>query len=165
LRRVGRRALDPDQILASEAGDATGYGPGPVPSPAGNHSVWLYVGIALVACLLGAMSVWIGMRIAVAAADDCGVDFDAGGSFALGMLLLFLVPTVAAANCLLSLLAARFRPAAGLIVALSIPLGIALLLIATHALSAAQIIPSLGPDYGSACPSGVPQWWPSWMPR
>ncbi len=129
------------------------------------RQVWLYAGVAVVAFLLGLLSVWIGLRIAVAAADDCGVLFDSGGNFAIGMLFLFLLPTVPTANCLLSLLAARFHPAAGLLAAVVLSCAVVLVLVITHALGSAPIIPSLGPDYGSACPSGVPPWWPSWLPR
>jgi hypothetical protein len=127
--------------------------------------MWLYVGVALLACVLGLASVWIGMGIAVAAADDCGVYFDSGGDFAFGMLVLFLLPTIASANCLLSLLAARLHPAAGLATAALLALSVALLLVTTHALGTAPINPEFGPDAGSACPSGVPPWWPWWLPR
>jgi heme/copper-type cytochrome/quinol oxidase subunit 1 len=123
--------------------------------------MWLYALVALVACLLGVLSVWIGLTIAVAAADDCGVYFDSGEDFGVGMLFLFLLPTVAAANTLLSVLAARRHAAAGLITAALLALVVVFVLVATHALGST---PS-GPDAGGyLCPSGLPPWWPWWMP-
>ncbi len=116
----------------------------------------------MAACLLGVLSVWIGMRIAVAAADDCGVYFDSGNDGALGLQFVLLAPTVAAANCLLSLLAARIHPAAGFLVAAGLAVLVTFVLVGTHSLSWAPSGPDMG---GYLCPSGVPTWWPWWMPR
>lgn len=124
--------------------------------------MWLYALVALVACLLGILSVWIGMRIAVAAADDCGVFFDSGNEWAIGMTFLFLLPTVAGANCLLSLLVARIHLAAGLMTAVLLSLVVVFVVVGTHALGTA---PSGADAGGYLCPSGVPPWWPQWMPR
>jgi hypothetical protein len=150
----------------------SGYSYGPQWTPGYAHptvprkrqSVWAYVAVGLVAFILGALSVWLGMRIAVAAALDCGVDYDAGGRFGMGMLFLFGLPTIAITNAGLSLAATRLHPAIGLSVAVVLPLAVLVLLVTSHALGTASIIPSLGPDYGSACPSRVPPWWPWWLP-
>lgn len=88
-----------------------------------------------------------------------------GQWLAIGVFFLFLVPVVATANCLLSLVVARFHLAAGLMTAALLALLMVLLLTVTHALGVAPIGPSLGPSPGSACHSGVPPWWPWWLPH
>jgi uncharacterized membrane protein YhaH (DUF805 family) len=141
---------------------APGYGYPTVPRK--RQSVWIYLAVGLVGLILGALSVWLGIRIAYSAALDCGVDYDAGGRFGMGMLLLFGLPTIAIVTCALSLAATRLHPAIGLGFAVLLPLAVVVLLVTSHALGTASIIPSLGPNYGSACPSRVPPWWPWWLP-
>jgi hypothetical protein len=148
-------------------------GPQWTPSPPGyeypysrrqRQSIWSYLAVGLVGLILGALAVWIGVRIPYAAALDCGVDYDAGGRFGMGMLLMFGLPMVAIGTCALSLGATRLHPGIGLATAALLSLAVVVLLVTSHALGTASIIPSLGPDYGSACPSRVPPWWPWWLP-
>jgi hypothetical protein len=141
--------------------------PSKVRGPAlGGRSGCLFVGIGLLAPVLGALSVWVGFRVAVAAALDCGIDFDAGNRFAMSFLMVCLLAAVPCVNFLLSMLATWWRPWAGLLVVVLVPATVALWIVATHALGAAPIDMSPESAYygGELCPSGLPPWWPWWLP-
>ena len=124
-----------------------------------SHSNLIYVLVALTALVLGALAVWISMRLSYSAMDDCGVFVDSGGELTIVVGLFVLAPTVAVVSCVLSLLVARIHPAAGLIVAVVIAALVGYLIV----VGTATTIRQQGDI--ALCPSGIPQGWPWWLTR
>ena len=139
---------------------------GPSSTPAGlndavgtPNSCLQYVLLALGACVLGALTVWICARLSYSAMVDCAVNLDSYSELNLVALLFGLAPAVAVVSAVLSLLAARLHPAAGILVAVVIAALVGYLLLSGTAATVQQ-----HGDLGH-CPSGVPPWWPGWLPR
>ena len=122
---------------------------------------------ALVFCFsstLGVLAVLAGFQIAVTAAYDCGVFYDSGNEFAIGIALLFSIMPAGIVTSGFSLLATRIHPVLGLTSALVLSASVLLFVVVTHAYGTAAIEHSalVGPEL---CPSGIPPWWPSWLPH
>jgi hypothetical protein len=99
------------------------------------------------------------MRLSISGSSDCGVVYDAGNNLAsLGefCFLLVIVPTI---SCTLSIAAAGRRPVAGLVVAGAIAALVLFVLLSGTAYMVQQ------EGSSGLCPSGVPPWWPWWLPR
>ena len=120
--------------------------------------------VGLAAVTLAWFGAWLGVNLWSSALFDCGVYFDTSWELEFEFVLFVAGFTGSVIALALSLTAARFRPALGLLIATVVAAGTFYVQLRGWDQGGTSKVVF---DQGSvqACPSGVPSWWPWWAPR
>ena len=121
---------------------------------------WPPTPLLLLGLPLGVVLSFVALRYSSGAESDCNV-IEAGGRFGVTLFVWPAMSVALWASYLVPMVLLRRRwLAAGVVLGIAVAVGLAYWYVS----GTASLIRA-DPDGAIFCPSGVPGWWPSWLPR